>query len=160
MIFFKVSNALVSFPTCFSQIYVHCNEKRKRWLPTPDWVVFGFDNRRSQRHSGWCLSDGPSEEELSRLYCVRLCRARAPSLSGPCGWLRLETICCPHTCTTSKGLWPSPTVLSSGGYSVPAGHSLRPQARNSTRPWPPSLGSCEASGSLCPVRCLGPSTST
>lgn len=161
MIFFLSSQMLqCCFPLVFSQIYVHCNEKCKWRLLIPDWVVFRFDNHRSERHSGWCLSDGLSEEELSRLYCVSLCRARAPSLSGPCGWLRLETICCPHTCTTSKGLWPSPIVLCSGGYSAPAGHSLRPRARNFTQPWPPSLESCEASGSLCPVRCLDLSTST
>lgn len=80
--------------------------------------------------------------------------------SGPCGWLRSASICCLHTCYTREGLQPSLTALSSGGCYVPAAHSLKQQARNSTRLWPPSSGSCEASGSPSPARSSDLSIST
>lgn len=72
--------------------------------------------------------------------------------SGPCGGLRLASICCRHTCYTSEGLQPSLTVLSFGGCYVPAAPSPKQQARNSTQLSPPSSGSCGASGSPSPVR--------
>lgn len=142
------------FLSCFSsclQVCVYCDELWELGHSVLGWGAFGFGNRPRQRCRGWCLSGRVGAQGLSRHYSVRSCCSEA--LSRSCGWLRSETICCLHTCYISKGLWPSPTVLFFGGYYVPAGPSQRRPARNSTQPWPPSLGNCEALGFLCPARC-------